>query len=301
MKIGSHVSNNGSKMLIGSVEEILSYGGNCLMVYLGAPQNTFRKPIENQNAPQAIALAKEFGINGEDIIVHAPYIVNLAQMDDDKFNFAISFIAKELRGVDRIGAKYLVLHPGAHMGVGTEMGLKRISNGINQILDLTKDCKSVIAIETMAGKGTECGKTFEEIKTIIDGIDNKNRIGVCLDTCHIHDSGYDIVNDYEGVINKFEEVVGIHYLKVIHINDSKNARGSHKDRHENIGFGYLGFDTINKICNDHRFEKIPKILETPYVEVNKNLSYPQYKYEIEMIQNGKFDSELIDKIKQYAV
>ena len=163
MKIGSHVSNNGSKMLIGSVEEILSYGGNCLMVYLGAPQNTFRKPIENQNAPQAIALAKEFGINGEDIIVHAPYIVNLAQMDDDKFNFAISFIAKELRGVDRIGAKYLVLHPGAHMGVGTEMGLKRISNGINQILDLTKDCKSVIAIETMAGKGTECGLSLIHI------------------------------------------------------------------------------------------------------------------------------------------
>lgn len=292
MKIGSHVSNNGSEMLLGSVKEALSYGANALMVYLGAPQNTFRKPLELLKASEAIKLAVDNGINPDDIIVHAPYIVNLAQYDDSKFDFGVKFIAQELRNVHLIGAKYLVLHPGAHMGRGSEEGIKRISYGINQIHELTKECSSVIAIETMAGKGTECGKTFEEIAKIIELVNDKSRIAVCLDTCHINDAGYDIVNDYEKIFVQFNEIVGFKYLKVIHINDSKNVLGAKKDRHENIGFGYIGFDTILKICNDERFVNIPKILETPYIG-----EFAPYKYEIEMLKNKVFITNLKEKIE----
>ena len=196
MKIGSHVSNNGLKMLVGSVEEALSYGENCFMVYLGAPQTTYRKDVEQLNYQKALEIAKQNGINPEDIIVHAPYIVNLGQSDDEKFNFAISFLAKELAMVGKVGLKYMVLHPGAHVGNGENFALDRIADGINEILRLTSNDNTLIAIETMAGKGTECGKTFEEIKRIIDLVHDKTRIGVCLDTCHIFDAGYDIVNSY---------------------------------------------------------------------------------------------------------
>ena len=296
MKIGSHVSNNGLKMLVGSVEEALSYGENCFMVYLGAPQTTYRKDVEQLNYQKALEIAKQNGINPEDIIVHAPYIVNLGQKDDEKFNFAISFLAKELAMVGKVGLKYMVLHPGAHVGNGENFALDRIADGINEILRLTSNVNTVIAIETMAGKGTECGKTFEEIKRIIDLVHDKTRIGVCLDTCHIFDAGYDIVNSYEDVINEFDSVIGLKYLKVIHLNDSKNQLGSHKDRHENIGFGNIGFNALLKVLNDKRFEQIPKILETPYVSVSKLESYPPYKEEIEMLKKQTFNENLKEEV-----
>lgn len=296
MKIGSHVSNNGLKMLVGSVEEALSYGENCFMVYLGAPQTTYRKDVEQLNYQKALVIAKQNGINPEDIIVHAPYIVNLGQKDDEKFNFAISFLAKELAMVGKVGLKYMVLHPGAHVGNGENFALDRIADGINEILRLTSNDNTVIAIETMAGKGTECGKTFEEIKRIIDLVHDKTRIGVCLDTCHIFDAGYDIVNSYEDVINEFDAVIGLEYLKVIHLNDSKNQFGSHKDRHENIGFGNIGFNALLKVLNDKRFEQIPKILETPYVSVSKLESYPPYKEEIEMLKKQTFNENLKEEV-----
>lgn len=296
MKIGSHVSNNGLKMLVGSVEEALSYGENCFMVYLGAPQTTYRKDVEQLNYQKALEIAKQNGINPEDIIVHAPYIVNLGQSDDEKFNFAISFLAKELAMVGKVGLKYMVLHPGAHVGNGENFALDRIADGINEILRLTSKDNTVIAIETMAGKGTECGKTFEEIKRIIDLVHDKTRIGVCLDTCHIFDAGYDIVNSYEDVINEFDSVIGLKYLKVIHLNDSKNQLGSHKDRHENIGFGNIGFNALLKVLNDKRFEQIPKILETPYVSVSKLESYPPYKEEIEMLKKQTFNENLKEEV-----
>ena len=298
MKIGSHVSNSGIKMLVGSVEEALSYGANCLMVYLGAPQNTVRKALKDQRSAEALAIAKANNINPEDIIVHAPYIVNLAQPDDEKFKFAVRFLKEELTNVSLIGAKYMVLHPGAHVGQGSDKGVRRIADGINQILDLTDSFDSVIAIETMAGKGTECGRTFEEVAQIIELVNDKSRIGVCLDTCHINDAGYDIVNNYEDVINDFDKIIGLEYLKVIHINDSKNMLSSHKDRHENIGFGTIGFNTIHRLCVDERFSTIPKILESPYVQVGEDDSVPPYKYEIEMLKSGIFDEGLIDKIKE---
>lgn len=296
MKIGSHVSNNGLTMLVGSVEEALSYGENCFMIYLGAPQTTYRKDVEQLNYQKALEIAKQNGINPEDIIVHAPYIVNLGQKDDEKFNFAISFLAKELAMVGKVGLKYMVLHPGAHVGNGENFALDRIADGINEILRLTSNDNTVIAIETMAGKGTECGKTFEEIKRIIDLVHDKTRIGVCLDTCHIFDAGYDIVNSYEDVINEFDAVIGLEYLKVIHLNDSKNQLGSHKDRHENIGFGNIGFNALLKVLNDKRFEQIPKILETPYVSVSKPESYPPYKEEIEMLKKQTFNENLKEEV-----
>ena len=298
MKIGSHVSNNGFRMLQGSVEEAISYGANCMMVYLGAPQNTFRKPLRDMRINEALELCRENNISPDDIIVHAPYIVNLAQSDNQKFDFAISFLANELMMTAMIGAKYMVLHPGAHVGMGSDYGISRIAMGINTILSDTINYGTVILIETMAGKGTECGRTFEEVASLISKIHNKSRIGVCLDTCHIHDGGYDIVNNYEEVIKEFDRIIGLEYLKVIHLNDSKNVCGAHKDRHENIGFGHIGFDTLMKFVNDDRFKDIPKILETPYIEYNKNLSFPPYKEEIEMIKKGEFDPNLKQLVLQ---
>ena len=298
MKIGCHVGNSGPLMLAGSIKEALSYDANCFMVYLGPPQNTIRKPIESMNATLMAEIAKENNINLDDVIIHAPYIVNLARKDPEKFEFAVRFIATEVSGVHNIGCKYLVLHPGSAVDSERTDALNQVARGINEIIKLTPDARTVIAIETMAGKGNEVGRTFEEIKYIIDQVENKSRVGVCLDTCHVNDGGYDLVNNYENVIKEFDEVIGLEYLKVIHVNDSKNPLASHKDRHENIGFGALGFETVMKIFNDERFINIPKILETPYVASidNKN-NYPPYKYEIAMIKNGVFDPNLKDKIR----
>lgn len=298
IKIGSHVSNNGKEMLYGSALEALSYNANSFMVYLGAPQNSFRKPINDLKVIEFQDVLKKNGINNEDVIVHCAYILNLAQPDIVKRQYAIDFVVKELQGTYAIGAKYLVVHPGAHMKLGTTFGCDLIIDSLKQILEKTKNIDTYICLETMAGKGTECCSTFEEIKYILDNV-NDERIKVCLDTCHIWDSGYDIVNDYENVIKHFDETIGLNNLRVIHVNDSKNIKGSHKDRHENIGFGFIGFDTLSKFIFDERFENIVKILETPYVSINEKDSVPPYKYEIEMLLNKKFDDGLIDKIKKY--
>lgn len=294
MKIGSHVSNNGDAMLLNSVNEALSYKANAFMVYLGPPQSTMRKDASRLNIIAMREKLKGNNIDINDVIVHAPYIVNLAQPDPEKRKFAVEFITKELKTMAKVGCKYMVLHPGAHMNNGTENGLRLISDSLKQILENTKDDNTYIAIETMAGKGSECCKTFEEIKTVIE-LTNNERVVVCFDTCHTHDGGYDLVNDYEGVLKEFDELIGLDKIKVIHLNDSLNVRGSHKDRHTNIGFGNIGFETLMKFVSDKRFKDVPKILETPYVKKG-NESYAPYYYEIEMIKNGVFDKDLINKI-----
>lgn len=298
MKIGSHVSNSGESMLLGSAKEAISYGANCFMVYVGAPQTTFRKNVNEMNILAMQEMLNRNGIKLDDVIIHAPYIVNLAQPDAEKRDYAISFLANDIRIIDAIGAKYMVLHPGAHMKEGSERGIIRIAQGINKIINNTSSSKVVITLETMAGKGTECGITFEEIHKIIDLVDNKERIGVCLDTCHINDAGYDLVNNYEEVLTAFDRIIGFNYLKVIHVNDSKNILASHKDRHENIGFGNIGFETLHKLVTDERFTQIPKILETPYIEdpLNSNYSYPPYKQEIAMLKSGLFNEKLKEEI-----
>lgn len=298
MKLGCHVSNNGITMLEGAAKKAVSFGANCFMVYMGAPQNTFRKPISSMNVLQMHQVLKLHNINPKDVIVHAPYIVNLGQIDDSKFNYAIDFLSNEVRLVHQAGLKIMVLHPGAHVGAGYDFAVERIASGLRQILNKTKDCDVLIALETMAGKGTECGCTFEQIKRIIELVDNDDRIGVCLDTCHIHDAGYDIITNYEKVISDFNNIIGLQYLKVLHINDSKNISGSKKDRHENVGFGYIGFDTLMKFVYDERFADIPKILETPYVDslLDKERSYEPYYHEIKMIKSRIFNPLLKEEI-----
>lgn len=296
IKIGSHVGNSGKLMILGSVQEALSYGANAMMLYLGAPQNTFRKSFDDFKIQEAKVLLSEANISLDDVIIHAPYIVNLAQKDDDKFNFAVKFLTNEVHMTGKLGFKFIVIHPGAHVGSGSDYGIKRIADGINQILRNTSSIHSVILLETMAGKGTECGKTFEEIKQIIDLIEYKQRIGVCIDTCHIFDAGYDLKNDYEEVFSQIDKIIGFEYIKVIHLNDSKNVCNSHKDRHENIGFGEIGFDPLLKVLYDDRFKDIPKILETPYIKDKSCNSFAPYYLEIKMLKEKKFNKHLFEDI-----
>ena len=288
--IGSHVKFKKDTQILGSLKEALSYGATTFMFYTGAPQNTMRSPLNMEITKEAIELMKENNIDYSKVIVHAPYIINLANnKDEDKFMFSVNFLKEELKRCEELGIKYIVLHPGSHVGLGIDEGIKNIIKGLNMILENTN---VTILLETMAGKGSEIGSNFKEIKKIITGVKNKNNIGVCMDTCHLSDAGYDVKN-FDTLLNYFDEVVGLNYLHCVHINDSKNERDSHKDRHENIGFGTIGFDTLINIIYNDRLKGIPKILETPYVG-----EYPPYKYEIEMIRNKKFDSNLITKIRE---
>lgn len=294
--IGSHVSYNNKSQLLGSVKEALSYKANTFMFYTGAPQNTNRSVIEDSLTMEAYKLMKENNIDLEKVIVHAPYIVNLANFNN--FDFSVSFLINEVERCSTLGIKYLVLHPGSAVNCSREEAINNISKGLNLILD--NDYNVTILLETMAGKGNEMGKTFEELKAIIDKIKHQDKIGVCIDTCHLNDAGYDMSN-FDEVLDNFDKVIGINKIGCIHVNDSKNEISSHKDRHENIGFGTIGFDNLIKIIYNDRLESIPKILETPYVTKDDNSKekvYPPYKYEIEMIRNKKFDSNLITKIRE---
>ena len=294
--IGSHVSYKNNMGLLGSVKEAISYGANTFMFYTGAPQNTMRGEINDKLTSEALELMKENNMDISKIIVHAPYIVNLANMNN--FDFSVSFLRKEVERCNILGMKYLVLHPGSAVNCSREEAINNISNGLNLILDNNYDV--TILLETMAGKGNEIGRSFEELKSIIDKVKFKDKIGVCIDTCHLNDAGYDISN-FDDILDLFDKVIGIDKIGCIHVNDSKNDMGSHKDRHENIGFGNLGFDNLINIIYNSRLEGIPKILETPYVtkdDNSKEREYPPYKYEIEMIKNKVFDNDLITKIRE---
>ena len=276
--IGSHVGYKKDTFLVGSVEEALSYGANTFMFYTGAPQNTIRSKIDLDNVKAAYKLMEDNGIDKNNVIVHAPYIINLANGDENKFNFSCNFLSEELKRVDTFGFKYLVLHPGSHVGCGVDVGISNIIKALNLVLD--KDNSNVmILLETMAGKGSEIGKCFEEIKSIIDGVSKKDRIGVCIDTCHLNDAGYDL-NNFNGVLESFDKIIGIENIKCIHINDSKNKIDSHKDRHENIGKGTIGLDTLMKIIDCDKLKDVPKILETPYID-----GHAPYKEEISLIRS----------------
>ncbi len=276
--IGSHVGYKKDSGLVGSVKEALSYKANTFMFYTGAPQNTIRSSIDLNNVKEAYKLMEENNINKDNVIVHAPYIINLANGDESKFNFSCNFLSEELKRVNKFGMKYLVLHPGSHVGEGVETGISNIVKALNLVLS-KDDSNVMILLETMAGKGSEVGKTFEEIKAIMDGVNYKNRIGVCIDTCHLNDAGYDLTNFTE-VLNTFDKIIGIDKIKCIHINDSKNILGSHKDRHENIGKGTIGLDTLLEVINNPKLKDVPKILETPYID-----GHAPYKEEIELIKS----------------
>ncbi len=295
LKIGSHVSMSGKKMLLGASEEAVSYGANTFMIYTGAPQNTRRKKIEDLNIAAGQLHMEQNGI--EDIIVHAPYIINIANTTNPAtFELGVNFLRSEIERTEALGAKQIVLHPGAHVGAGAEVGIKKIIEGLNEVLTGNENLQ--IALETMAGKGSECGRTFEELAMIMEGVTYNDKLSVCFDTCHTHDAGYNIVEDFDGVLEEFDRIVGIDKLKVLHINDSKNILGARKDRHENIGYGQIGFDALVKIVHHPELENVPKILETPYVGIDKTNKKAPYKHEIEMIKNKAFNANLLEEILQ---
>lgn len=283
VKIGSHVSLSGKIMLLGSVEESLENGANCLMVYTGAPQNTKRRPIDEFRVDEAKELLAKNNISMDDVIIHAPYIINLANTTKPEvFELAVDFLRQEIKRVEEIGAKYIVLHPGAHVGAGEEAGLDQIIKGLDMVL--TKDQTPIICLETMAGKGSELGTSFEQLAYIINNVKLPDKLGVCLDTCHINDAGYD-ETDFDKILDEFDKIIGLDRLKVIHVNDSKNPIASHKDRHANIGYGTIGFDKLIKIIYNPRIKDLCKILETPFVNDRKD---SPYKQEIAMIKNKTF-------------
>ena len=284
---------NGKKMLAGSAEEAHKFGESTFMIYTGAPQNTRRKAIEDLNIEKGHVLMESYGLSN--IIVHAPYIINIANTQKPHvFDLGVEFLQNEIERTQALGAKDIVLHPGSHVGAGADEGIKKIIEGLNEVLTQENDVR--IALETMAGKGSEVGRNFEELARIIDGVEHNERLSICFDTCHTHDAGYQIRDDFDGVLNEFDKIIGIDRIKVVHVNDSKNDIGAHKDRHENIGFGHIGFDALNYVVHHDAFKDIPKILETPYVGEDKKNKKPPYQFEIEMLKSETFDPDLKTKI-----
>ncbi|EIT85194.1 endonuclease IV [Fictibacillus macauensis ZFHKF-1] len=293
LKIGSHVSMSGKKMLVGASEEAASYGANVFMIYTGAPQNTRRKKIEELNIDAGFQHMKDHGML--EVVVHAPYIINIGNsIKPETFQLGVDFLTSEIERTAALGAKQIVLHPGAHVGAGADEGIKKIIEGLNEVL--TQEQTVQIALETMAGKGSECGRNFDELARIIDGVRLNEKLSICFDTCHTHDAGYNIVEDFDGVLTTFDKTIGIDRLKVLHINDSKNERGASKDRHENIGFGHIGFDALNYIVHHPQLMDVPKILETPYVGTDKNNKVAPYKLEIDMLRKKTFVPTLQEQL-----
>lgn len=295
LKLGCHVGMSGKEMMLGSVKDAVRFGANTFMLYTGAPQNTRRKDISELKIKEAQELMKEYGI--EEFIVHAPYIINLANsVKAETFEIAVEFLELELARTKAMGSATLVLHPGSHVGEGVKAGVEQIAKGINEVL--TRDITVHIALETMAGKGSEIGRSFEELAMIYDKVLYNDKLRVCFDTCHTSDAGYDIIHDFDSVIEQFDRIIGKEQIAVFHMNDSKNMPGAAKDRHENFGFGKIGFDALMYIMNHKDFMEIPKILETPYIRdpENPKKSYEPYKQEIAMIREGVFHPAMREEI-----
>ena len=289
MKLGCHVSMSAPDYVLGSVKEAISYGANAFMLYTGAPQNTRRKAMHELKIEEAHSLMKEHGIDEGSMIVHAPYSINLANcIREETFALGVEFLQKEIARVQALHATVLVLHPGSHVKAGEEEGLKKIVEGLDLAMQDVQDVQ--ISIETMAGKGSELGYAFSHIRYLIDHVKHPENIKVCMDTCHLHDAGFDL-KDFDKILDEFDEIIGLDRLVCMHINDSKNVQGARKDRHANIGFGEIGYDVLSSIVHNPRVAHVVKILETPYVE-----DKPPYRFEIEMLKNKVFDEHIMDKI-----
>lgn len=299
LKLGCHVGMSGKEMMLGSVRDAIRVGANTFMLYTGAPQNTKRKELSELRIEEARVLMTEHNI--EEFVVHAPYIINLANcVKPETFDIAVEFLELELARTQAMGSTTLVLHPGSHVGEGVEAGVAQIAKGINSVL--TKDTEVNIALETMAGKGSEIGRSFEELAMIYDKVIYNNKLRVCFDTCHTSDAGYDIIHDFDGVMDHFDKLIGKDQIAVFHMNDSKNVPGAGKDRHENFGFGHIGFDALMYIMNHPDFMHVPKILESPYVKDPEDAkkSYEPYKHEIAMIKAGQFNTNMLEEILRDA-
>src|SRR5690606_27255454 len=267
------------------------------MIYTGAPQNTRRKPMEEQFVPEGLALMKEHGI--EEIVVHAPYIINLGSYKTATFKLAVEFLQSEIERTAYMGVENIVLHQGAYTDKDVDYGIKRIAEGLDEVLSV--DGPVNIALETMAGKGTEIGRTFEELAAIMEKVTRSERLRVCLDTCHVHDAGYDIIDDFDGVMEQFDRIIGLDRLSVIHINDSKNPRGARKDRHAPIGSGYIGFEAIYRIVHHEVAEGKPIILETPWIGKEKATQRPMYEAEIAVLSDNvekRFGQSFVEDVRK---
>jgi len=298
LKIGSHVSFS-DKGLLNAAEEAVTYGSSTFMIYTGAPQNTRRKPIEDQFVEEGKAVMDKHGMG--EIVVHAPYIINLGSYKEDTFELAVRFLQEEIRRTNYLGVKNIVLHPGAYTDKDAEYGIARIAEGLNEVLSGVKDTDVNIALETMAGKGTEIGRSFEEIAAIMEKVEDNRRLTVCMDTCHIHDAGYDIVNDFDGVIDQFDRIVGLDRLAVVHLNDSKNVRGAGKDRHAPVGAGLIGFDAMRYIVHHDKIRHLPLILETPWIGKVDGKERPMYEAEIALLRGdveSRLGSEFLDHVER---
>lgn len=297
-KIGSHVSFS-DKGLLNAAKEAAEYGSSTFMIYTGAPQNTRRKPIENQYIEEGRELMKASNI--DEIVVHAPYIVNLGSYKRNTFELAVDFLQEEIRRTDYIGVENIVLHPGAYTEKDVDYGIARIAEGLNEVLKGTSETKVKIALETMAGKGTEIGRSFEEIARIIEGVEDNARLTVCLDTCHVHDAGYDIVHDLDGVLEEFDRIVGLDRLAVLHLNDSKNPRGAGKDRHAPVGAGFIGFEAMKRIVDHEKLAHLPMVLETPWIGKDGDKQRPMYAAEIALLRGDhgeRFGPEFLEHVEK---
>lgn len=290
MIIGSHV-NFTKEQLYGATMQALSFGATTFMFYTGAPQNTTRSKLDEEKTKKAWELMKENNMKLENIVCHAPYIINLANKEKlDSWNFSIQFLQNEINRVEELGVKYIVVHPGNYLKLDINEALNNISEALNKILTINSNV--MILLETMAGKGTECGRNINELKIIMDGVILKEKVGICLDTCHLNDSGIDI-SDFDEFLDLVDRTIGLEKVKCVHINDSKNPIGSHKDRHENLGYGTIGFDNLIKVIYNDKLKDVPKILETPWIN-----EYPPYKIEIDMIKSKTFNPNLEDDVKK---
>lgn len=298
--IGSHVSFKSDSQLLGSANEAISYGSNCFMFYTGAPQNTKRSKLSYDLTLKARDVLSDNNINLKNVVIHAPYIINLANNSKmESYLFGISFLKEEINRANMLGVEKLVLHPGSSVKLSKEEGIKNIINALNEVITPLQTVK--ICIETMAGKGSEVGSNLEEIKEILDNVKYKDKVMVCLDTCHLNDAGYDM-KDFDKFLDYFDKLIGIDKIGVIHVNDSKNGISSHKDRHENLGYGTIGFDNLINIIYNKRVFDVPKILETPYVTLtddDKKKAFAPYKFEIESIKDKTFNDNLYEDVRSY--
>jgi deoxyribonuclease-4 len=298
LKIGSHVSFS-DKGLLNAANEAVSYGSSTFMIYTGAPQNTRRKPIDSLYIGEGRQVMEQAGIG--EIVVHAPYIINLGSYKEDTFRLAVDFLQEEIRRTHAIGVRNIVLHPGAFTEKDVEFGISRIAEGLHEVLGGTQECDVNIALETMAGKGTEVGRTFEELAAIIEKVPENGRLTICMDTCHIHDAGYDVVGDFDGVLRKFDDIIGLDRLAVVHVNDSKNAQGAAKDRHAPVGSGWIGFEAISKVVRHERLKDKPFVLETPWIGKTESTSRPMYEAEIALLRGDaeeRFGGEFLTDVER---
>ena len=257
LNIGCHVSS--SFGYVKMLEDTIYIGGNTFQWFTRNPRGGAAKELDMDDLNKFLKLRDENGFGL--ILAHAPYTLNAASDKEETRDFAREVFKYDLDILEKIPGSMYNFHPGSHKGQGIDKGIELISEILNEIM--SENQKTIILLETMAGKGTEIGSSFNEIRKIIDNVKYKDKIGVCLDTCHVHDAGYDIVNNLDGVLKEFDEVIGLSYLKAIHLNDSMNCLGSHKDRHEKIGKGYIGLDAIKKIINHPSLKHLPFFLETP--------------------------------------